>query len=120
MLKINKFLKAKYLKDGRSYNEVDCYGICYLYNKDYLNKEIPKFASFETDTNKFIKVSLGKETEGDIISFNIKGFPIHVGLIIQNGMMLHIMEDSNVTFESYLSFKWKKRINSIWRYESTS
>ena len=118
--KLHSFLGAKYLKDGRSYDEVDCYGLCYLFNKDILNKEIPKYANFDLDQKLFNRVKLGKEMSGDIISFNIKGFPIHVGIIIQKGTMLHIMENSKPIIESYVSSKWKNRINSIWRYESIS
>lgn len=109
---------AKYKKDGRTHQEVDCYGLCYLFNKEVLNKEIPIYASYQKDQDKYFKIPIGKEISGDIISLNIKGYPIHVGVIIQKGIMLHIMENSKPVIETYLNQKWIKRVDSIWRYES--
>lgn len=120
MFDVSKYLDARYVKNARTYNEVDCYGLCYLYNKDFLGIEIPKYADFDVDKNKFKKIKIGKETPGDIILFDIKGYPVHVGIIIQKGTMLHIMENSKPLIENYNSHKWHKRINSIWRYENNS
>lgn len=116
---IKNLLSVKYERDARSYEKTDCYGICYLYNRDVLNKKIPEFANYDKDQNNYTRVSLGKECPGDIIMFNIKGYPIHVGVIVQKGTMLHIMENSKAAIESYKSAKWEKRIDSIWRYEGT-
>ena len=69
--------------------------------------------------NDFTKVSLGKESVGDIISLNIKGLPVHVGVVLQKGLMLHIMDNEFAKIESYYTSKWKDRINSFWRYEDT-
>jgi cell wall-associated NlpC family hydrolase len=115
---IDKFMNAKYVKDGRTYKEIDCYGICYLFNRDFLSKSIPEFPQFRKSEHLYKEIKLGKELTGDIISFNIKGQPIHVGVVVEKGMMLHIMENRETSYESYTSFKWKKRVNSIWRYES--
>jgi len=114
---VNKFLGAAYLKDGRNYKEIDCYGICYLFNRDMLSREIPKYPQFGKSEYLYQKIKLGKELTGDIISFNIKGQPIHVAVIVNKGIMLHIMEDKKPAIENYLTAKWKNRINSIWRYE---
>ena len=117
---ISKYLDAVYVKDARTHKEVDCYGLCYLYNKEILEIEIPKYADFNIDQDKFKKIKIGKEYPGDIILFDIKGYPVHVGIIIQKGVMLHIMENSKPMIENYNGPKWEKRINSIWRYENNS
>lgn len=126
-----QFLNIYYKKDGRSYTGADCYGLCYLFNRDILNKIIPDFLGeniygdesisrvYEQKKSQFKKVATGKEVVGDIISLSLKGYPVHVGVIVQKGIMLHIMENKFASLESYINKKWDKRINSIWRYEST-
>ncbi len=113
-------LNANYVKNGRTYSEVDCYGLCYLFNRDVLKKEIPIYASYQNNQELFTKIRLGKEQIGDIISFNIKGFPTHVGVVLSKGTMFHIIENRKPIVESYNNIKWKKRVDSIWRYESSS
>lgn len=114
---VQKFVNLDYEKDARGYDKVDCYGLCYLYNKDILKKEIPQYASYQTDQDNYVRVRNGKEKSGDILMFNIMGYPIHVGVVVQPGVMLHIMEDSKSKIESYFCTKWQNRLDSIWRYE---
>ena len=126
-----QFRNIPYKKDGRSYFGSDCYGICVLFNRDVLSIKLPEFLSedvyidesitqvFNDKKKSFKEVKIGKEKSGDIVSLNLKGYPVHVGVIVQKGIMLHIMESKYATVENYLSNKWTKRVNSIWRYEST-
>lgn len=126
-----KYLDIHYKKNGRDFEFCDCYGICYLYNKHELEKLIPIYLNEEIETpnqvdalfnkkkSEFKKIKIGKEHEGDIISLNIKGLPTHVGVVLQKGLMLHIMNGHCALIESYNNSKWINRIDSFWRYEST-
>lgn len=126
----DKFTKIFYELNRRDFERSDCYGICYLFNKHVLGRDIPCHlednvktkedinAAYKDKQSKFIKVSKGRECAGDIISLDIKNFPMHVGVVVKKGTMLHIMEDRHATIESYNSIKWKNKINSFWRYES--
>lgn len=126
----DKFTKIFYHKNHRDFNFCDCYGICYLFNKEVLKKEIPVYLNEKIYSNEdinrtyrekqsdFKKVNTGRESGGDIVSLKIKGQPIHVGVVVQKGTMLHIMENKNAQIESYNNSKWKNKVDSFWRYES--
>jgi cell wall-associated NlpC family hydrolase len=128
----SEYLKIFYHKNHRDFSFCDCYGICYLFNKEVLDKEIPIYlnekiytdedvnATYKSKTSDFRKIPIGKEAIGDIISFNIKGFAVHVGVVLQKGTMLHIMEGKHASIESYSNSKWERKVDSFWRYESTS
>lgn len=131
MLKKDRFTKIFYHKNQRDFNFCDCYGICYLYNKEVLKKEIPIYlnekiysdedidATYKEKSREWVRIKKGKESEGDVVSLKIKNYPIHVGVVVDKGIMLHIMENEHAKFESYESFKWKNKVDSFWRYEST-
>lgn len=126
---LDLFTNIFYHKNKRDFNLCDCYGLCYLFNKHILNKELPLYLNekIELDTevdavvqdkkNDFVKVSIGRELAGDIVLMRIKNQPIHVGVIVQSGLMLHIMEGKHSSIESYKTTKWKNKIDSFWRYK---
>ena len=128
----DKFLNIAYEKNHRNFELCDCYGICYLFNKEILKKDIPIYLNQDIVTHEqisstlsvkksdFFKVTNGKEKIGDIVMMCIKGMAIHVGVVLQNGLMLHIMEGKQAAIESYKSTKWKNKVDSFYRYESTS
>ncbi len=127
----SQYTNIFYKKNGRDFNSCDCYGICYLFNKIELKKELPVYLDDPVDTpdqidavfgqkkKEFKKIPNGREMVGDIISLNIKGLPTHVGVVLQKGLMLHIISGQHSRIESYNTTKWKNRIDSFWRYEST-
>ena len=101
-------------------------------DKEILKKDIPIYLNQDIVTHEqisstlsvkksdFFKVTNGKEKIGDIVMMCIKGMAIHVGVVLQNGLMLHIMEGKQAAIESYKSTKWKNKVDSFYRYESTS
>ena len=125
------FTRIYHKTNGRDFNFCDCYGICYLFNKEVLNKEIPLYleeniedkeainATYNSKQSEFVNIPIGKETTGDIVSIKFKNMPIHVGVIVEKGVMLHVMENRQAVIESYNSIRWKNKIDSFWRYEST-
>lgn len=127
----DKFLNIFYHKNHRSFTFCDCYGICYLFNKEVLGNDLPEFLDEDiwddagvnnaiTNGKKhFKKINIGKEKVGDIVSFQINGNFLHVGVVLQSGQMLHIMEGKHAVIESYNNLKWKHKVDSFWRYEST-
>jgi len=125
-----KFLDIFYHSNKRDFLFCDCYGICHLFNKEVLGVELPEFlnekiytdddvySTLQVKKESFKSVSNGKECEGDIVILNIKGYPVHVGVVLQNGNMLHIMREKHAEIESYKNSKWKNRVDSFWSYES--
>lgn len=65
-------------------------------NKDWIKSEIPKLY--------------------DVILFNIMGYPIHMGMILDNKYMLHTLKGHNSCIESFTSTKWNRRIEGFYRW----
>jgi probable lipoprotein NlpC len=53
-----------------------------------------------------------KEQVGDVALFR----PLHVGLIIAPGKMLHTAQGINTCIESYRGLAWRHRLQGIYRY----
>lgn len=99
---MQKFLNIPYKPAGRDYSGCDCYGLIYLFYRDFLNKDIKKFDIY--DDCKIIQISNILNTHKkeffqvtnphnfDIILFRRKKFDLHVGIFLTKSKMLHISE----------------------------
>jgi len=126
---IDKFLDIPYLKDGRSFSGVDCYGLCWLFGK-YNNVNYPIVIGEDIYSVKnieglilqkkklFRRIQNGMEKKYDLILFRVKGHLTHVGVVCSPDMFLHIFEGGSGLSEclSYKGNLWEKRIDSFWRY----
>lgn len=61
----------------------------------------------------------GSERPGDVVILRLQGLPIHAGLVIEPGLMLHVHEGIDTVTESYRSLLWRKRVSGLFRYEHT-
>lgn len=64
---------------------------------------------------RFMPVESGDEEEGDAILLRLTGAPIHIGLVIARGWMLHTNKRIDACVESYLAPHWRSRIVGFYR-----
>lgn len=99
---MRKFLGIPYKKRGRDYKGADCYGLVYLFYKDYLDIELPLFdlpyMSLKQQSNcieeckgQFLQVTTPKKY--DIILIKRGNYRLHVGIYIDKHKILHITKD---------------------------
>lgn len=62
-------------------------------------------------------IEAGCEQAGDVVRMRMGGAPIHVGIIVAPGHMLHVEEESESACERYRGFHWKDRIVAFHRAE---
>ena len=67
---------------------------------------------------KFETVAAGQERLGDGIMFRMRGEPLHVGMVLALGTMLHVEDGSDTCIEKYDNFRWEKRIVGFYRHEA--
>lgn len=111
-------LPVPFLPKGRSRDGVDCYGLVWLGKREVEGVELPshvaEYDNQDIKKNKphiskmlvreaalWDKVESGQEKPGDVILMSIAGVPLHVGLIIERGLMLHIEERIEICTENY-------------------
>lgn len=99
---MQRFLNLTYKNQGRDYSGCDCYGLVYLFYRDFLNKDIPEFnlkynsirsqcENIEKCRHEFHKVTIPEKY--DIILLKRANFRYHCGIYIKKNKMLHIAEN---------------------------
>ena len=125
----NKYIGKPFKDNARGPNYFDCYGLLYAIYKDILNIKLPLFNDeYFTTTNKIaIKELIERETSGDwqkitaympldIVIFRFLGWPLHVGIIMDENRFIHALRGSDVCVEHLNNPLWRKKIDGFYRY----
>lgn len=124
---INKLIGIPFESGGRSYNGADCFGIVYLFYKDYLGVTLDFKIDFSNNpfdehlipVNKFKEVGHAKEF--DIISYiiprpeNPKSKLYHCNLYLGNDRIVEISKLADSHIKMFSSFQHKRNIYKIHR-----
>jgi cell wall-associated NlpC family hydrolase len=125
---ISKLIGIPYKSHGRDYKNSDCWGILYLFYRDILNIEIPKYDFGYTNADDLDSVSgkinshlnEWKEVKspvfGDVVLFNIAGKTVHAGVYLNESDFLHSLSGHDSAIDRLDSFAWRKRISSFYRW----
>jgi cell wall-associated NlpC family hydrolase len=46
----------------------------------------------------------------------MRGVPMHIGLVVRAGQMLHIADEANSCLEDYRTSVWARRVLGFYRY----
>lgn len=126
----NRFTGLPYEGLGRSREGADCWGLaCIVYREelgislpDYLgyasveeHGEISALIDGATSSTLWLPVS-GPAIAFDIAVFRRGRLDSHVGIVVQHGLMLHMVEQAAAAVEPYGSGRWKHRLTGIYRH----
>ena len=117
---------------GRDRSGLDCWGLARL---GYLEAGGREFAShseeydgvrdfirlqelFERHRDREGWIKVEPEKPFDLVLLRLRGLPIHVGLVIGGGRMVHIEENIEVCVENYKSAMWRNRVLGFYRPRS--
>lgn len=128
---IKSYIGIPYGDHGRDYKALDCWGLLWLMYKELFNIKLPsytdRYASAEdqeTVTNLIYKeigpwtqIDANEASFGDAILLKIKGYPWHIGIIIEQGLMIHVMKGIDVCLERYDRSMWRHRVIGFYRHE---
>lgn len=121
-----------FVPGGRSRDGLDCWGVVWLAHKEYYGNQlysgteeyephdIKNYEKLGSLVNKYLPgwSKVDKSQPGDVLLMRLRGRPIHVGLIISEGVMLHIEHGIELCVEKYGNTVWKNRIVGIYRFSS--
>jgi cell wall-associated NlpC family hydrolase len=116
---------------GRDRAALDCWGLVRLVLAEQFNFALPSYAHeyqrstqvekigalIERELTKWKIIRAGDETCGDVIVLRVRGKPMHVGLVLGDGQMLHIESGINSVIERYTGTRWTERIFGFYRYK---
>ncbi len=121
---------------GRDRAGMDCWGLVRLVLNEQYGVSLPSFADGYDDVRSSMDaekiggmisasaaaggvwnpVIAGQEIAGDVVVVRMQGHPMHVGLVLGDAQMLHIMRGINSCIENYHRIHWKDRIYGFYRY----
>lgn len=131
---VNDYIGVPFEAHGRTKEGLDCWGLVYLVSNKELDLRIPSYTDHYQSIENYSALSdliseemtpwraVAPETEmvGDVVLMRLRNRPIHVGLVIAPGHMIHVEQGTNTCIENYRNSRWAKRVIGIYRHESVS
>lgn len=120
-----------YLDHGRSNKGWDCYGlVCWMLQHEF-GLRVPSYtmsytkaddlessgSAFEYHKGEWVHVERGTEQYGDVIVLTLGGSPVHCGMVLEPGRMLHCLAGRETCVERYDGHAWANRIEGIYRWK---
>ena len=122
-----------FVPHGRDEKGVDCWGLLRLAMQrgrgillseargEYKNPcdptEIkPYVERLRRQDERWREVAEGAEEPGDAVLLRLRGVPMHVGLVVAPGWMLHINRGVRSHLARYRSPEWARRVVAFYRY----
>jgi len=127
-MRCSDYIGIPYKERGRSLDGVDCWGlVCLMYADmdinvpSYLHEYITSsdIDSVATAINKN-RANWRKVEDpdvGDVLVFNIMGFPCHVGVYVGQGDFIHSFRGTAVCVERLNSISWSRRLSEVYRWQ---
>jgi len=125
---LTRLIGVPYKWAGYSFEGCDCWGLCRIYYEMkgillpniltlYTNEEDHKDMKMVKNAikPKFKQIPYESAMEGDICLFNIAGLPIHVSIFLDKKTFIHSTEGNTSSIERFSSFKYRNKLDSIWR-----
>lgn len=131
----NDYIRIPFADRGRTRDGTDCWGMVRLIYAEKLNVELPSLLHYVNTEDKtalirgieehdakhnWALIPKGQEQEFDVPVFNICGMPMHVGVVVRPGYMVHCQRDIGTSFETYRGHRWFNRLEGFYRYAENS
>lgn len=129
-----KYIRTPFKTKGRDFSGCDCGGLVWLVYKNELDIELPDWRDMYSGTRiensleleetvstvlgeNAVEVDLKDAKPFDVVSFRIRNSSMHVGLIINKHLFLHVMEGrTNVSIERLANPQWRGRVTGCFRH----
>ena len=128
------YIGLPFSEHGRCRAGLDCWGLVRLVFSEQLGVALPSFAGeyrrtsdaaqigalVARETPAWAEVAPGAEILGDVIVLRMKGAPMHVGIVLGDGRMLHVEQGIDSAIENYRGPRWQERLHGFYRYRKAS
>ncbi len=125
-------IRVPFMDKGRDWDCWDCWGQIFVFYRDVLGVALPSYtesyedAGHSVESREALRVLIAANlcawrpvsdpVPGDVVLLNIGGRPIHVGLALGGGLLLHAERKINTVIERLASPMWAKRIEGFYRH----
>lgn len=124
-----KYVNVPFLDKGRDENGADCWGLASVIYKNELKITLPDYLEFYENTNEREKlsalissesqshwISVKEPNEFDVVVLNMRGVPMHVGIVTKPNHMIHCARGIGTTHEHYGTARWKHKVMGFYRW----
>lgn len=132
---IGDYIAVPFKTHGRDRHGCDCWGLVRLVLSEQFGIALPDHAEAYRTADSRSAGDIGAVIEaeatahwrpidksqarmGDVIILRTKGHPLHVGLVVAQGQMLHVMQGANSVVEFFDGIKWKHKVEGFYRHAS--
>ena len=131
---IEKALAVPFVEKGRGYDGWDCWGLICVAYWDVRGVFLPSNGDTYSTTHGAEGIrQLGEAVSGnmsawspvhgkrcplDVALFRIAGRPVHVGLVVEQNLVLHAEEKVGTFVERLSSPMWARRLEGVYRHEA--
>lgn len=123
-----KYVGIPFVDHGRDATGCDCWGLVRLIYKNEFDIDLPDLGPlygcttdkdgmkrvYEDQLVKWSKVK--KPQIGDVVLLRIKGLPVHVGVMVDKGVMLHAERGIDSVVERVENSLWRNRVEGFYHY----
>ena len=130
---VEEYVGLPYAVGGRDRSGVDCFGLCLLVWRERFGLDVPLYGgvTWEVANSAAVgdliagevragwdPVAPGDERPGDAVLMRMRGHPIHVGVVVAEGLMLHCHDRADAAVEDFRTLQWSRRILGFHRYRT--
>jgi cell wall-associated NlpC family hydrolase len=129
----NKYIRIPFKEHGRGPHGADCWGLACIIFREELGIELPLMDDdYEHTKDKKISdliksgsvfwdaIPAGQEKAFDVAVFRMLGRPMHIGVVVKPGRMIHCERGSGVYLTDYnKEGQWDKRLEGFYRYATS-
>jgi cell wall-associated NlpC family hydrolase len=127
---VGDYVGLPYQEGGRARSGLDCYGLLRLVINERFGGQLPEYEAIVWREDRDLLASLmeervrlwqpvphRREQAGDGVLLRVMGRPIHVGVVIAPGWMLHVEAGCDSVLERYdTGTRWKRRVLGFYRH----
>ena len=139
---VDGYIGIPFVLGGRERTGLDCWGLVRLVLREQFQVDVPSgnatdhaelapndrwrelsaelLAERDAASANWLNVARGAERAGDVLLIRMRGYPLHVAIVIAPSWMLHIEEGIDSVVEDYRSRRWCQRITEIYRHAKLS
>jgi cell wall-associated NlpC family hydrolase len=128
------YVGLPFLEHGRSRAGVDCWGLVRLVYAERLGVALPSYLAGHDGVGRadaeaiarlvrgglaidgWRAVPAGEERELDGILLRTFGHPMHMGVVLAPGRMLHVDRGIDAAIEDYRGERWRRRVVAFYRW----
>lgn len=123
------YINIPFAEKGRDKEGCDCWGLVRLVYKNELGIDLPDYLDvYETTEDRdALSKKIREESEKwdapihpqeyDVVILNMRGVPMHVGIITKNNHMIHCARGINTVHENFTISKWKHKVIGYRRWK---